>query len=349
MVDLHPQNRRSRPRPPGDQGWKSTTPCGVGSRRGATYDGRVAARRTIAHLDMDAFYVAVELLRRPELRGKPVIVAGSGPRAVVTTASYEARPFGVGSAIPVAFAKRRCPDLVHLPVDMAHYRERSREVMGLVAELEVPTQPVSLDETYIDLSSLPDPIARMSSLVRRIREQLRLDASVGIGPEPARRQGRLGRREAARVRRPHPRAGGAPLRARAAAAAAGRRAEDGRAPRRARPQDDRRPAGLSGRRARTALRAEPRPVPARARALPRRLGGRARRDEVAVGGDHLRLRHRRPRAARAGARRAVAPARVRARRALDARAHDRDQGAPRRLDDGHPGAHDRGGDQRPGA
>ena len=84
---------------------------------------------------MDAFYVAVELLRRPELRGKPVIVAGSGPRAVVTTASYEARPFGVGSAIPVAFAKRRCPDLVHLPVDMAHYRERSREVMALVAEL----------------------------------------------------------------------------------------------------------------------------------------------------------------------------------------------------------------------
>ena len=157
-------------------------PLRRGSRRAATYDGRVAARRTIAHLDMDAFYVAVELLRRPELRGKPVIVAGSGPRAVVTTASYEARPFDVGSAIPVAFAKRRCPDLVHLPVDMAHYRERSREVMGLVAELEVPTQPVSLDETYIDLSSLPDPIAQMSSLVRRIREQLRLDASVGIGP-----------------------------------------------------------------------------------------------------------------------------------------------------------------------
>ena len=131
---------------------------------------------------MDAFYVAVELLRRPELRGKPVIVAGGGPRAVVTTASYEARPFGVGSAIPVAFAKRRCPDLVHLPVDMAHYRERSGQVMALVAELGVPTQPVSLDETYIDLSGLPDPIARMSGLVRSIREQLSLDASVGIGP-----------------------------------------------------------------------------------------------------------------------------------------------------------------------
>ena len=142
----------------------------------------MAERRSIAHLDMDAFYVAVELLRRPELRGKPVIVAGSGPRAVVTTASYEARPFGVGSAIPVAHAKRRCPDLVHLPVDMAHYRERSGEVMALVGELGVPTQPVSLDEVYLDLSATPDPIARMSGVVRAIRERLELDASVGIGP-----------------------------------------------------------------------------------------------------------------------------------------------------------------------
>jgi DNA polymerase-4 len=138
--------------------------------------------RSIAHLDMDAFYVAVELLRRPELRGKPVIVAGSGPRAVVTTASYEARPYGVGSAMPVAHAKRRCPDLVHVPVDMAHYRERSREVMALVDELGVQTEQVSLDEVYLDLSELPDPIARMSALVARIRDRLSLDASVGIGP-----------------------------------------------------------------------------------------------------------------------------------------------------------------------
>ena len=142
----------------------------------------MAERRVIAHLDMDAFYVAVELLRRPELRGKPVIVAGSGPRAVVTTASYEARPFGVGSAIPVAHAKRRCPDLVHLPVDMAHYRERSGEVMALVGELGVPTQQVSLDEVYLDLSATPDPIARISGVVRAIREGLKLHASVGIGP-----------------------------------------------------------------------------------------------------------------------------------------------------------------------
>jgi DNA polymerase-4 len=131
---------------------------------------------------MDAFYVAVELLRRPELAGKPVIVAGGGPRAVVTTASYEARKYGVGSAMPVSQAMRRCPEAVRLPVDMAHYRERSRAVMALVAELDVPSEPVSLDELYLDLSSLSDPVAQMSALVRRIRERLQLDASVGIGP-----------------------------------------------------------------------------------------------------------------------------------------------------------------------
>lgn len=166
-------------------GWCATL-GGISAAAAAAAGGRtivrVSAGRTIAHLDMDAFYVAVELLRRPELRGRPVIVAGSGPRAVVTTASYEARPFGVGSAIPVALAKRRCPDVVHLPVDIAHYRACSGEVMALIAELEAPAEPLSLDEVYLDLSALPDPVARMSDLVRRIRSELRLDASVGIGP-----------------------------------------------------------------------------------------------------------------------------------------------------------------------
>ena len=136
----------------------------------------------VAHLDMDAFYVAVELLRHPELRGKPVIVAGGGPRAVVTTASYEARPFGVGSAMPVSQAMRRCPEAIRLPVDHAHYRSVSRQVMALIAELDVPTEPVSLDEVYLDLAGVSDPISRMSALVRAIRERLSLDASVGVGP-----------------------------------------------------------------------------------------------------------------------------------------------------------------------
>jgi DNA polymerase IV len=146
--------------------------------RSGTYDRAIA----IAHLDMDAFYVAVELLRRPELAGKPVIVAGGGPRAVVTTASYEARKYGVGSAMPVSQAMRRCPDVIRLPVDMAHYRERSAQVMQLVGELAVPTEPASLDEIYLDLDGVPDPVSRMSGLVRRVREELHLTASVGIGP-----------------------------------------------------------------------------------------------------------------------------------------------------------------------
>ena len=140
------------------------------------------ARRVIAHLDIDAFYVALELLRRPELRGQPLIVAWNGPRAVVTTASYEARRFGVGSAMPVARARRLCPDGIYLAPDMAHYRERSRALMDLIGELDAPVEQVSLDEAYIDLTGVDTPIDVMSGLVRRIGAELGLDASVGIGP-----------------------------------------------------------------------------------------------------------------------------------------------------------------------
>src|SRR5919199_5904795 len=83
------------------------------------------AMRTIAHLDLDAFYVSVELQRRPELRGRPVVVAGRGPRAVVTTASYEARRFGVESAVPAARARRLCPDAVFVEPDFDTYRRVS--------------------------------------------------------------------------------------------------------------------------------------------------------------------------------------------------------------------------------
>src|SRR5438034_4856241 len=135
-----------------------------------------------AHLDMDAFYVSVELLRRPELRGLPVVVAGTGPRAVVTTASYEARRFGVGSATPAARARRLCPDAVFLPPDFAYYREASKRVWQVVRAHVERVERLGLDEGYLDLDGMVAPRAAMRRLVAAIRERTGLAASVGIGP-----------------------------------------------------------------------------------------------------------------------------------------------------------------------
>src|SRR5664279_4326250 len=126
--------------------------------------------RCIAHLDMDAFYVSVELRLRPELRGRPVSVAGSGPRAVVTTASYEARRFGVGSAMPAARARRLCPDGIYLPPDHAYYRETSREVMAQVRAVTPVVEVIGLDEAYLDLTGMPAPRAEMRRLVIEIEK-----------------------------------------------------------------------------------------------------------------------------------------------------------------------------------
>ena len=136
----------------------------------------------IAHLDMDAFYVSVELLRRPELRGLPVVVAGTSPRAVVTTASYEARRFGVGSATPAARARRLCPDAVFLPPDFTYYREASTRVWEIVRSHVERVERLGLDEGYLDLEGMVAPRAAMRRLVADIRERTGLGASVGIGP-----------------------------------------------------------------------------------------------------------------------------------------------------------------------
>lgn len=136
----------------------------------------------IAHLDIDAFYASVELRRRPELRGLPVIVAGSGPRAVVTTASYEARRFGVGSAMPASRARRLCPEAIVIPPDFTAYRDVSRRVMALVRACVERVEVVGLDEAYLDLSDLHSPRAAMRRLVADIRAQTDMSASVGIGP-----------------------------------------------------------------------------------------------------------------------------------------------------------------------
>jgi DNA polymerase-4 len=138
--------------------------------------------RCVAHLDMDAFYVSVELMRRPELRGKPVVVAGSGPRAVVTTASYEARRFGVGSAIPAARARRLCPEAVFIAPDFEAYRAMSQRVMDRVRSQVETVEVVGLDEAYLDLSGLVAPRAAMRRLISEIRADTGLGCSVGIGP-----------------------------------------------------------------------------------------------------------------------------------------------------------------------
>jgi DNA polymerase-4 len=142
----------------------------------------VAADRLIAHLDMDAFYVSVELQRRPELRGLPVIVAGSGPRAVVTTASYEARKFGIGSAMPAARARRLCPDVVFVQPDFVHYRERSREVMDALREQVETVEVVGLDEAYLDLTGIERPKAAGRAIKAAVAARTGLACSIGIGP-----------------------------------------------------------------------------------------------------------------------------------------------------------------------
>ncbi len=140
---------------------------------------------TIAHVDMDAFYVSVELVRRPELRGKPVIVAtGTDPRArgVVMAASYEARRFDVHSALPLSVALRRCPRAVLLPRDMALYRRASSKVMEILRRYSERVEVAGLDEAYLDLSGSPAPKARARELKRSVREETRLVCSVGLAP-----------------------------------------------------------------------------------------------------------------------------------------------------------------------
>jgi DNA polymerase-4 len=140
-------------------------------------------RRVIAHLDCDSFYASVELLRHPELRGKPVVVAGSGPRAVVTTASYEARRYGVHSATSAARARRLCPDAIFIPPDFQAYREKSREVWAIVEErLACAMQRVSLDEAYADVTALEKPLRALRELVAEVRERTGITISVGVGP-----------------------------------------------------------------------------------------------------------------------------------------------------------------------
>jgi DNA polymerase IV len=136
----------------------------------------------VAHLDADAFYVSIELGRHPELRGLPVVVSGTGPRAVVTTASYEARRYGVGSAMPASRARRLCPQAVFLPPDFPTYRDVSARMMAIVRAHVERVEVVGLDEAYLDLEGLFSPRTAMRRLLAEISAQVGITCSVGIGP-----------------------------------------------------------------------------------------------------------------------------------------------------------------------
>src|SRR5258707_5425658 len=142
--------------------------------------------RKIVHIDMDAFYASVEQRDDPQLRGKPVIVAWQAKRSVVCAASYEARRFGVHSAMPAIRAERLCPAAVFLPPDFARYRTVSRLAREIFKRHTDLVEPLSLDEAYLDVTEnktdLPTATRVARTIREQIREELKLTASAGVAP-----------------------------------------------------------------------------------------------------------------------------------------------------------------------
>jgi DNA polymerase-4 len=142
--------------------------------------------RKIVHVDMDAFYASVEQRDHPELRGRPVIVAWRGKRSVVCAASYEARRFGVRSAMAAAYAERLCPDGIFVPPDFPRYKSVSRAVREVLLRHTDLIEPLSLDEAYLDVTENKTGLATATKVAiairRQIREELNLTASAGVAP-----------------------------------------------------------------------------------------------------------------------------------------------------------------------
>src|SRR5204863_9142889 len=140
--------------------------------------------QTIIHVDMDAFYASVEQRDDPQLRGKPVIVAWKGNRSVVCAASYEARSFGVHSAMPAVRAERLCPTAIFVAPDFTRYRAVSRSVSEIFKRHTDLTEPLSLDEAYLDVTRNKTGLTTATLVARAIREQIRqelnLTASAGV-------------------------------------------------------------------------------------------------------------------------------------------------------------------------
>ncbi|MGD8189716.1 DNA polymerase IV [Brevibacillus ginsengisoli] len=132
------------------------------------------------HLDIDAFFASVEQFDQPKYQGKPVIVGGTGNRGVVATCSYEARKFGVRSAMPIALAKKKCPTGIYLPVRYWRYEEKSAEIKAIYTQYTDLYQPLGLDEAYLDMSDYEDviPVARV--IKQRIKQETGLTCSIGI-------------------------------------------------------------------------------------------------------------------------------------------------------------------------
>jgi DNA polymerase-4 len=139
--------------------------------------------RKIIHLDMDCFYAAVEMRERPELAGQPIAVGGGSRRGVVTTCNYEARKFGVRSAMPGFQAQERCPNLVFLPVRFDLYRADSAKIRTILREYTPLVEPLSLDEAYLDVTALDRYAWDIAKEIRkRILDETRLTSSAGIAP-----------------------------------------------------------------------------------------------------------------------------------------------------------------------
>jgi len=142
--------------------------------------------RTILHIDMDAFFAAVEVLDRPELKGKPVIVGGTGNRSVVSTANYEARGFGIHSAMPLFKARQKCPHGVFLPVNMERYKRISWKIMKILEDFTPLVEPVSIDEAFLDITGMEGLLGNPEQIARQIKDRIfsetSLTCSIGIAP-----------------------------------------------------------------------------------------------------------------------------------------------------------------------